>query len=244
MKLVIIRHGEPDYVHDTLTEKGWREAGYLAERIAPMEVKAYYVSPLGRAQDTARPTLEKAGRTAVTCDWLREFTGKVRKPNLPDQDSIAWDWLPEDWTADERFFSDRLWAGNEVMQAGGVKEAYDAVIRPFDALLAEHGYQREGRLYRAVRPNRDTLVFFCHFALECVLLSHLINVSPMVLWHGLCAAPSSVTTVATEERRPGKAAFRTLQFGDISHLLAHGEQPSFAARFCECREDNRGERID
>ena len=92
MKLLFIRHGEPDYVHDTLTEKGWREA-------------QYYVSPLGRAQDTARPTLERTGRTAVTLDWLREFTGRVRKPNLPGQDSIAWDWLPQDWTADERFFA-------------------------------------------------------------------------------------------------------------------------------------------
>ena len=98
MKLLFIRHGEPDYVHDTLTEKGWREARLLAERIAPLDVKQYYVSPLGRAQDTARPTLERAGRTAVTLDWLREFTGRVRKPNLPGQDSIAWDWLPQDWT--------------------------------------------------------------------------------------------------------------------------------------------------
>ena len=109
------------------------------------------------------------------------------------------------------------------MATGTAVTDYDAVIRQFDALLAAHGYQREGRLYRAVAPNHDTLVFFCHFALECVLLSRLINASPMVLWHGLCAAPSSVTTVATEERRPGAAYFRVLQFGDISHLYAHGE---------------------
>ena len=70
MKLLFIRHGEPDYVHDTLTEKGWREARLLAERIAPLDVKQYYVSPLGRAQDTARPTLERAGRTAVTLEDL------------------------------------------------------------------------------------------------------------------------------------------------------------------------------
>ena len=257
MKLLIIRHGEPDYAHDTLTEKGWREALYLAERIAPLDVKQYYVSPLGRAQDTARPTLEKAGRTAVTLDWLREFTGFIRRPDRPDRDSIAWDWLPQDWTADERFFSDRLWAENEVMQAGGVRTAdarcqpvpggvgavYEQVVRSFDELLARHGYLREGRLYRAVQPSNDTLVFFCHFALECVLLSHLLNVSPMVLWHGLCAAPSSVTTVATEERRPGVASFRVLQFGDISHLYAHGEPPSFMARFCECY-GNEGQRPD
>ena len=243
MKLLIIRHGEPDYVHDTLTEKGWREVRLLARRIAPMDVKQYYVSPLGRAQATARPTLELAGRTAITCDWLREFTGKVEKPNLPGQQSIAWDWLPQDWTRDERFFSDTAWLDNEVMAAGNVRQAYENVITHFDDLLAQHGYVRQGRLYHAVRPNNDTLVFFCHFALECVLLSRLLNASPMVLWHGLCAAPSSVTTVVTEERRPGIACFRMLQFGDVSHLLVHGEQPSFMARFCECY-GNEGEISD
>ena len=242
MKLIIIRHGEPDYAIDSLTPKGWREAELLAERIAPLPVKQYYVSPMGRAQDTARPTLQKAGRTAITLDWLHEFTGRVCKPGA-DHDSVAWDWLPQDWAVDERFFSDRTWMQNEAMQAGGVGAAYDAVIRPFDALLAEHGYVRDGRLYRAVAPNNDTLVFFCHFGLECVLLSRLLNISPMPLWHGLCAAPSSVTTVATEERRPGIAYFRVLHFGDVSHLLAHGEPPSFAARFCECY-GNEGERVD
>ena len=129
------------------------------------------------------------------------------------------------------------------MAAGTAPADYAAVIRRFDELLAGHGYRREGRLYRAEHPSNDTLVFFCHFALECVLLSRLLNVSPMVLWHGLCAAPSSVTTVATEERRPGIASFRVLQFGDISHLYAHGEPPSFMARFCE-RYGNPGERPD
>lgn len=30
MRLIFVRHGEPDYVNDTLTEKGWREAELLA----------------------------------------------------------------------------------------------------------------------------------------------------------------------------------------------------------------------
>ena len=108
-------------------------------------------------------------------------------------------------------------------------------------LLAEHGYVREGHYYRVTKANDDTLVFFCHFGLECVLLSHLMSVSPMVLWHGLCAAPSSVTTVNTEERREGIASFRVSAFGDISHLYVHDEPPAFAARFCEMysNEDER-----
>ena len=119
------------------------------------------------------------------------------------------------------------------MQAGGVAEKYKAVIDGLDALLAAHGYPRQGEFYRAERPNTDTVVLFCHFGVECVLLSRLLNVSPMILWHGTCAAPSSVTTLVTEERREGQAYFRMGAFGDTSHLYAGGREPSFAARFCE-----------
>lgn len=243
MKLIIVRHAEPDYSIDSLTETGWKEAELLGQFLAKMPADEYYVSPLGRAKATASRTMEKLGREAVELDWLREFTGRVRKPNKPDKDSVAWDWLPQDWTADERFFTEEHWAENEIMAAAGVGEIYDGVIRAFDAFLADHGYVRDGRLYRAVQPNNDTVVLFCHFALECVLLSRLLNIPPMLLWHGTCAAPSSVTTVATEERRPGIAYFRMLRFGDVSHL-ALGDQPvSFAARFCE-KYGNEGERID
>ena len=70
MRIIIVRHGEPDYVHDSLTEKGFREAQLLAKRLAPLDVKAYYCSPLGRAKDTAAPTLKAANRQAETLDWL------------------------------------------------------------------------------------------------------------------------------------------------------------------------------
>ena len=63
----------------------------------------------------------------------------------------------------------------------------------------------------------------------------------MILWHGFCAAPTSVTTLVTEERREGIAYFRMGSFGDISHLYAAGEEPAFAARFCETY-DNLDER--
>lgn len=241
MKLLIVRHGDPDYSIDSLTEKGWREAGYLAERIAALDVKAFYVSPLGRAKDTASLTLDRMGREAEECPWLREFDAPIRRPDVTDHKMITWDWLPQDWTAEPRFFTPDQWYLPEIMAEAGVKSAYDWVTTNLDALLERHGYRREGRLYRAVTANNDTLVFFCHFGLECVLLSHLLNISPMPLWHGTCAAPTSVTTVVTEERREGVAAFRMSAFGDISHLYLHGEPPAFSARFRECyaNEDER-----
>lgn len=243
MKLLIVRHGDPDYAADSLTERGWREAEYLAERLAAAGGDHYYVSPLGRAKATASLTLERVGREAEECLWLREFDAPIRRPDRADRETITWDWLPQDWMAEERFFLPDRWYEPTALAEAGVKERYDWVVQSLDALLERHGYRREGRLYRALRPNNETLVLFCHFGVECVLLSHLLNISPMVLWHGLCAAPSSVTTVVTEERRQGVAAFRMGAFGDTSHLYRHGQSPSPAARFCECW-GNEGERVD
>lgn len=243
MKLLIVRHGDPDYSIDSLTEKGWREAEYLAERMARLDVKRFYVSPLGRAKDTASLTLNKLGRDAEECLWLREFDAPLYRPDVADHKTVTWDWLPQDWTAEPRFFLPDQWYLPKAMAEADVKSAYDWVTANFDALLERHGYRREGRIYRAEAANNDTVALFCHFGVECVLLSHLLNLSPMPLWHGTCAAPSSVTTLATEERREGIAAFRMSAFGDVSHLYRHDEPPSFAARFRECYA-NESERRD
>lgn len=240
MRIIIVRHGDPDYYVDSLTETGWKEARLLADRLSKLDVKEFYVSPLGRAQDTAKPTLEKMGRTGITCDWLKEFSPQINRPDTTDKKRVPWDWLPADWTAREEFFDKDKWYQNPIMAEGGVGKEYNWVIENFDKVLAEHGYVREGAYYRVEKPNRDTLVFICHFGLESVLLSHLLNVSPMIIWHGTCAAPSSVTSIYTEERREGVAYFRMGYFGDVSHLYAAGEEPAFAARFCEtydCKEE-------
>lgn len=243
MKLLLIRHGDPDYEADTLTEKGRREAGFLAERLAELEIKDFYCSPMGRARDTASPALQKMGREARECPWLREFFAPIRRPDKEEMQEICWDWLPQDWMGEERYFQPDQWFLPHVMAEGHVKRQYDQVAAGLDGILEEHGYRRRGRLYEAVRPNNDTLAFFCHFGVTCVMLSRLLNISPMPLWHGACAAPTSVTTVVTEERRRGIAAFRMTAFGDTSHLYRHGEPPAFSARFRECY-DNDWERLD
>lgn len=243
MRIIIVRHGEPDYSIDSLTETGWKEAKLLAERLSKTDMTEIYVSPLGRAQDTLRPTLEKTGRTAVTLDWLEEFTPRILRPDADGTRKVTWDWLPQDWANEEIFYKEKEWYHHPVMEEAQVQKTYDWVVQNFDEFLAQHGYVRDGKLYRVEKSNRDTIVFVCHFALECVLLSHLMNVSPMVLWHGMCAAPSSITSIYTEERREGVASFRMSCFGDTSHLYVAGEEPSFAARFCETY-DSMEERHD
>ena len=238
MRILMIRHGDPDYAIDSLTEKGWREAELLADRMEKETIDAFYVSPLGRAKDTASCTLKRLGRGAEECPWLREFEASIWRPDVKDRKKIPWDWMPADWTADDRAYRADQWFELEPMKEGRVREQYDWVTGELDRLLERHGYLREGRYYRALRPNTDTLALFCHFGVECVLLSRLLSVSPMVLWHGFCALPTGVTTVVTEERQKGIASFRIIGFGDLSHLYAGGEAPSFAARFCECYDSS------
>lgn len=233
LKILIVRHGDPDYSIDSLTEKGWREAKYLSEKLEKMQIDEFFVSPLGRAKDTASFTLKKYKKEATECDWLHEFQSKIRRPDRNGGKIISWDWLPQDWNKEPLFFDKDRWFEPEVMAESTVKEEYDWVTQNFDKVLEKNGYKREGNYYRVVEPNRKVLCFVCHFGLGSVLLSHLLNISPMQVWHGFCAAPSSVTTLTTEERRKGIAAFRMSSFGDISHLYANDEEPAFAARFCE-----------
>ncbi len=232
MKLLIIRHGDPDYTTDSLTPKGVREAALLAGRIAPQEIAAYYVSPLGRARETASYTLQQCGRTAEVHDWMREFDCNILSEETGER-RIPWDMLPQQWTNVPAYYDKDTWYHVPVMAEANMQAGIAQVQDGLDALLAKHGYVREGQVYRAVRPNEDTIALFCHFGVECVMLGHLLGISPMVLWHGFIAAPTSVTTVCTEERREGIASFRVSAFGDISHLTMGQEEPAFAGRFCE-----------
>ncbi len=232
MKILIIRHAEPDYTIDSITEKGKREAQFLAERISELNPTAFFVSPLGRARDTAKYSLEKCGKNGEIKDWLIEFDTLIYKNEIKNR-CHPWDRLPDEWTEIKEYFDKDKWYNVPVMAEAKMKDAIERVYNGVDETLKNFGYERYRNYYKAVKPNEDTIAFFCHFGVECVILSHLLNLPLMPLWHGFIALPSSVTTICTEERKEGIAYFRASSLGDISHLYKHGEEPSFAGRFCE-----------
>lgn len=239
MRILIIRHGDPDYEHDTLTEKGRREAKLLADRLSKEKIDYFYSSPLGRAKHTCDYVAKAHGREGdiIVKDWLQEFCAVHTLPTGETRRRF-WDMLPEFWTELDEMYDNVVWKEQDFYVAAGMAEKYKEVTDGLDEVLKKHGYTREGRIYTTEQGNHDTIAFFCHFGLEMVLLSHLCNISPIPLTHHFTALTSSVTTLYTEERRKGKATFRCCGFGDTGHLYAGGEQPSFAARFCEVFEDD------
>lgn len=234
MEILIIRHGDPDYEHDSLTEKGKVEAALLAEKLSKTKIDACYCSPLGRAKETASYTLEKIGQEAEILDWLHEFRGRVDIEGRRSRS--CWDLLPSLWADEPIYYTDE-WYKTELMQKNNVEAEYRKVIEGFEELLKKHGYQREGKHFKVVEGNHDRIVLFCHYAVGAVLVSYLMGISPMIFWHYAVALTTSVTVFTSEEREKGIASFRMSAYGDTGHLYAGGEEPSFAARFCECFED-------
>lgn len=234
MEIWIVSHADPDYEHDSITEKGVREAELLADRLAKQDFDAVYCSPMGRAQKTASYTLAKLGMTAQTKKWLREFSGTVNDPERTN----CWDRKPDYWTRIDDYYDSEKWLSVDLMKNGDVERHYREVCDGVDELLAKHGYVKNGRIYDAVEPNGKKIVLFCHFGVESVILSRIFSISPMIMWHNFVALPTSVTRLATQEREKGKAIFTCIQYGDLGHLYAGGEEPSFQARWCEQFTDN------
>lgn len=232
MKIIFIRHGDPDYEHDSLTEKGVREAKLLAKKVKEINPDYVYSSPLGRAELTCKYSQQVCGFDYEVKDWMREFPGLALDPET-NKLRYPWDLMPEFFAAQDELYDGTRWRESSFVNSGDFMEKYDAIAKGLDELILKHGYKKEGRLYKAVRPNRDTIVIFCHFAVTAAMMSHMTSHSPYVFWQHFCALTTSITTFVTEERKEGVVSFRCCGFGDVGHLTEHGEPASFAARFCE-----------
>ena len=234
MRILLIRHAEPDYTVDSLTPKGRVEAELLSRRMVFYDIRDFYVSPLGRARDTAAFTLEKLGRTAEVLPWLREFHGSYPDPQSGERRIVAWDVRPRIWTAFPGVMDIRTWCDAPVFDGGDVRETWLETTSGVDALLARYGYVKDGPVWRCGENGAFTIALFCHFGISMAVLGYLTDISPMILWHRTLCCPSSVTEVVTEERIKGEVSFRLTKLGDLTHLESAGEKRSTAGLFPEC----------
>lgn len=237
MNIIFIRHAEPNYELDTLTKKGWKEAELLAKRVSKWNVKDFYCSPLGRAQDTASLTLKAMNRTATTYEWLKEFYYPVHDPVTNDF-GTPWDFMPEFFTYEDQLYDRKKWYEAPVFAENrGLAPAYKEVCKEFDKLLEKYGYFRKDDYYEAKVHNDDTIVIFCHLGVSMLIMGYLCGISPSILWQSFFMAPSSVTILCSEERIPPKAFFRCQVLGDTTHLHDGKEPISSAGFFTEVYQE-------
>lgn len=255
MKLIFVRHGDPDYAHDSLTEKGVREAEILADRISKWKVTDFYTSPLGRAKATASYTLKKMNRTAETLEWTQEFYYPIDDP-VTGRHGVPWDLVPSSWCNDVLMLSTDGWVQSDIMCVNpDIAVKYGEVCQKLDEFLKGYGYERETNFYRmpgkkevfitattspdnlthidnpVCRNEEPVVVIFCHLGAICIMLSHLLNMPFPLLAHGFFLPTTSLTILSTEERWSNEAYFRVQAMGDVHHLLKAGEPVSNAGFF-------------
>ncbi len=238
MRLVFVRHCEPNYEIDSLTKRGWEEAKLLSERVRDWNVDAFYVSPLGRAKDTAKVCLDlraELGKNHEVTElpWLKEFYYQLKEPDTKE-DLMCWDLMPTYYNGNKELHDKDSWCDVPLMKSGDIRSEYENVTRQFDYLLNEYGYERqENGTYKVTSHNDKTIVMFCHFGITSLLTGYLTGIAPTCLWQGFFMAPSAVTIIGSEEREKGIASFRVQTFGDTMHLTSNKENVSSSGYFAE-----------
>lgn len=204
MDFYIIRHGDPDYDNDTLTEYGWKQAEVLGDRLAAEGLDYIYSSPLGRAKDTAAPLVRKLDKPIVIQPWSREIGVPAYTPNP---------FLLSDECMEKGF----RWFETERFRHIPMAEVSAAIHSGLDALLAIHGYERKENVYMPYAPNNSKVALFCHGNMAATMIPHLFNVPINKIWAQTVLFTTSITVFHFDDNPEGSLPVCKM-FNDRSHL--------------------------
>lgn len=225
MRILLIRHGDPDYANDTLTPKGHAEAKALADYLRQQEPPTrLFTSPLGRARATAAYTEKALGLTAAVEEWTQELPHM----RMEQHGLTAWDLHGHiiRSAAHPSIPSEEAWHALTDWADLPMQATLRAVREGSDDFLSRLGYVREAHHYRVERRNEETIALFCHGGFGLTWLAHLLAIPYPLVWAGFFLHPTSMTTLLWDERVPGIATPRCLSVGALPHLAITHQKPS------------------
>ena len=214
MRIVFVRHGEPDYTHDCLTEQGKLQALAAAERLREEGIEEIFSSPLGRAAETAAATAELLKLPVKTLDYMRELHwGSTDGTPLPS-DGHPWDLA--DLLAGEGWdLTNPGWREHPYFRNNRVTENADMVARKTDEWLLSLGYERNGAYYRCIRPDdrQKTVALFSHGGSSAAAMGHILNL-PFPYACGLFHLEFTGITIIRLDRNPGQQRLPCLELAN------------------------------
>ena len=174
MRIIFVRHGEPNYKLDCLTELGKLQAAACAARLEEEPITAVYSSTNGRAAETASYIAAPRGLTVTSFDFMRELGWGATEGELATPNGHPWgeaDWMVENGTS----LLAPDWATSEPFCRNKVTPRALYAAEEFDKLLLTLGYRREGGYYRVLRENTDTIVMASHGGSGSAVLAHMLG---------------------------------------------------------------------
>ncbi|MCR5594772.1 MAG: phosphoglycerate mutase family protein [Lachnospiraceae bacterium] len=216
MRLLFVRHGEPDYMHDCLTETGKKQAAEVSEVLAKENISKIYASPMGRALETAVFTADKLGISKddiEILDYMHELVwGNFDKE--PYEDGHPWtisdDLVKEGWD-----LNDKSWPKHPYFKNNRVTECSFKTAEGIDRLLQSLGYVRNGMYYTNKREDDEqyTVALFSHGGSSSAAIAHILNLTfPYV-----CAtfhSPFTGIVTIRFDKNPGSVCIPCLEFID------------------------------
>lgn len=221
MLLYLIRHGDPIYEIDSLTERGKLQAEAVGKRMFDAKIDRIYSSPMGRAMETADPACRLLGLEKNIEQWTHEIEDERLTP-FPDgvMKSITLvqnTYYLENGNIDLPY--DRSFECTGINQSQ-MKSAVKYIEEHGKEFLERLGYKEENGVYRILRPNDEKVALFCHAAFSRAWLSVLLHIPLHIMWASFQYTHTGVTVVEFENNENGFTAPRCLCYSDVSHLYA------------------------
>lgn len=223
MILYIVRHGDPIYSTDSLTERGKLQAEAVAKRLADAGINKAFSSPMGRARMTAEPTCRLLGLECGIEDWAHEIQDERLTPfpdgKLKSVTVVQNTYYRENGNIDLPY--ERSFECQGINQSQ-MKSATERIERGGREFLERLGYREENGVYRILRPNDDRVALFCHAAMGRAWLSTLLHIPLHIMWASFGYTHTGVTVIEFANNENGFTAPRCRCFSDMSHLFAAG----------------------
>lgn len=226
MLLFYIRHGDPIYSPDGLTEQGVLQAEALSKRLAVYGLDKIYASTSNRAQLTAKPTAEKLNLPVIPLEWCHEQYA-ARDFGLIKDDG-NWDWCfraPQSvlqLNSPEATALGDTWYEAKCFENTRYKEGVLRVNEETDKFLLSLGYEhdRKTHTYKAVRPNDEKVALFAHQGFGLAFLSSVLDIPYNRFATHIDLGHSSMTVIHFDGEDVVVA--RMIQCSNDSHIYKEG----------------------
>ena len=222
MILYYVRHGDPIYNPDSLTELGHKQAEALSKRFALYGLDEIYCSTSNRAIQTAEPTCKMLNKEKTLLDWANEGHAFADFCATKADGSRVWSfYIPERI----RQFNDKevkalvdKWYEHPYFEDTNFKRGVERINRETDAFMLNLGYEhdRENGKYKCIRKNEKRVALFAHEGFGKAFLSSLLDIPFPTICTKFQLSHSSVTVIHFGE---GDSVYpHLLQWSNDSHL--------------------------
>ena len=222
MRIIFIRHGEPDYENDTLTETGFKQAQLVAQRLKDENIEEIWSSTHGRALNSAKPTAELLGLPVKAVDFMREVTWGSKTGEKLFAGGHPWD-IADEMARLGMDLNSPDWRTNAFFKDNKVVDCAETVEKGIDKWLEEHGYKRNGLYYEHLieEEYHRTVAFFCHGGSSSVAIAHIMNL-PFPYVCALLHMEFTGITILRMDRKKGSCTLPCMELANDGRHIKEG----------------------